>query len=61
VQCTLQADDTTEAQGQVLIGTDGSAVFTLLEGDAATVGVAGEFQTGEDKGLPEHWNVTYPL
>jgi len=61
VQCVLQYDDATEVQGSVTVNPDGSAVFTVNEVAATLVTPGGEFQTGEDKGLPAHWNVLYPI
>lgn len=61
VHCVLQYNDTVEVQGQATFNPDGSAAFTVHTVTGAVLGTNGAFQTGEDKGLPAHWNVVYAL
>lgn len=61
VTCVLQYSDTVQAQGQVQILADGSAIFTMHEEDAALIVVDGAFQIGEDKGLPAEWQIIYQI
>ena len=61
VYCTLQYNDTVEAQGQVRILADGSAIFNMHVVVDGRVHVDGVFQTGQDKGLADHWTVLYTI
>jgi hypothetical protein len=58
VPCLLVSGDAIEVAGYVLLGTDGSAVFSVQE--AAGLDPAG-FHATQQKGLPLHWNVVYSL
>jgi hypothetical protein len=61
VDCIVQYNDSTEVKGQMVIGADGSAAFYVHVVASTLVTTSGVFQTGEDKGLPAEWSVTYTL
>lgn len=59
-QCKLRYNNSLLTLGAATVGADGSVVFSRFNGMTGAFDASG-WQTGEDKGLPADWCLTYPL